>query len=109
LLKKANTKQSKKVRMNTLRNTGLAIYSATVLASAALLIIDPSGLDVKVLILPLMVLLFVSALCFSYPIASKNSNKVIALIGTALLAVLFAILAFFAVSGVAWLVAVSHT
>ena len=91
-----------------LKYLGLALYSFVILATAALLLVNQS-VDVRPLILPVIIALYVSALGFSYAIASKNqNNKVVILLGTALLAVMFAGLAFFAIAGVAWFVGVAH-
>jgi hypothetical protein len=95
--------------MKLIKYLGAAIYGFVALASVVLVLIDPTGLDVRPLILPVIVALFVSALGFSYTIASKNQNRVIVFLGTALLAIVFAALAFFVIAGVAWFVAVSHT
>lgn len=91
-----------------IKNVGLAIYALSVVASVITLLVDPVGFDARYFILPLIVILFVSSLGFSYSIASRKSTKAITLVGTALLAILFTMLAFFVIAGIAWLVAISH-
>lgn len=93
--------------MKTIKYLGVTLYVLAILASAILLIVDPTGLDVRPLILPVVAVQFISALGFSHPITSKNASKTISYLGTVLLAIMFAALAFFAIAAVAWFVAAS--
>ncbi len=86
----------------------IVAYGFIILASATLLFLDPIGLDVRRLILPIVALLFVSALGFSYGITSKNPNKTVVWLGTVLVAVVFAAFAFFAIAAIAWFIIVSR-
>lgn len=95
---------------NTLVLLGYIIYSLAILSVSTLLVIDPIGLNAKVLILPLIVVLLASSAIFSYQIATKSSNlsKALFIAGTIALSILFTMIGFFIVAGIAWLVALSH-
>lgn len=95
--------------MKIIKYVGLALYGLTLVTSVITLLIDPVGLNVRSFILPLIIILFLSSLGFGNSIASKKSSKTMTFLGTILLAILFAMLAFLVIATVAWLVAVSHT
>lgn len=57
--------------------------------SILLLLIDPAGLDYSKLVNPVVALLFVGALGFSYSAPIKSSNKVLATAGIIALASFF--------------------
>lgn len=98
------TKENTKI----IKQSGIGLYGLTILVSILLMIVEPSGLDVTKLIMPVILFLFVGALGFSYPIAAKGSDKVMSVIGTVVMATLFAFVGFFVIAAIAWLLALTH-
>lgn len=85
----------------------LTLYILIIVIAAALLIIEPNGLEVKALIIPLIFALFISALGIGQRVTAK-SEKRIAIFGTIAISILLTFVGFFIVAGVAWLVGLSH-
>jgi len=87
---------------------GYVGFVLSIATSSILLLVEPEGFDVRSMILPLIAVLFVSSLAFSYKIAFSSTSKILTIIGTISLAILFTIIGFSIVAGVAWLIALSH-
>lgn len=104
-----NTIPSKSKLKSTYQLVSIIIYALTIILASALLLIEPNNFDAKTIIVPLIVLLLISALGTGQKITSKNTSKVVSVIGTILIAVLLAFIGFFIVASVAWFIGVSHT
>ena len=87
----------------------LALYVLAIVGASLLMVIEPNNFDVTSIILPLLLVLFLSSLSIGYKFASKNKGKSIVITGTIALAILLTFIGFFAVAAVGWFVAVSHT
>ena len=87
----------------------LALYVLAIVGASLLLVIEPNNFDVTSIILPLLLVLFLSSLSIGYKFASTNKSKAIVITGTIALALLLTFIGFFAVAAVGWFVAVSHT
>ena len=90
---------------------GFFVYTAAILLSSVLLILElstPFGLDARVMIVPLIIILFVGALGIGYGIASKGSTKLISIFGTIAVGTLLTFVGFFIVSAVAWFTVLAY-
>ncbi len=103
------TISSKSKIKSTYQLISIALYVITIIFSSGLLLIEPNNFDARRIIIPLIVLLLISALGIGQKITSKNTNKAVSLTGAILIAVLLTFIGFFIVAGVAWFIGVSHT
>jgi len=87
---------------------GIVVYILTIAISSILFLANPGNLNAKVMLALVVILLFLSALCFSGNVASKNSKRSVAVTGTIALSILFTFVGFFIVASVGWFVAVSQ-
>lgn len=91
------------------RIASLTLYLLTVAISSILLWVEPNGFDARALILPLVIILFLSSLGVSQKIISKSQKgKVSPALGTVALSILLTFIGFLIVATVAWLIALSH-
>lgn len=94
--------------ISTYQLISLSIYTLAIIISSILLIVEPNGFDINSLIVPMLVVLFVSALGIGQKITSKSDSTALSVIGTIALAILLTFIGFFVVAAVAWFVALSH-
>lgn len=95
-------------KINNYRNFSLLIYIAVIAMTLIVLLFEPAGFDARAAILPLIVLLFLSALGIGQGIARKGSTKLISIIGMIAIAILLTFVGFFIVAGAAWFIGVTN-
>ena len=103
-----NTISSTSKLKATYQLISIILYVLTIVVASALLLIEPNNFDARAMIIPLIVLLFVTSIGIGNKIASKNENKIISIVGTIALTILMTFVGFFIVAAVAWFVGVSH-
>ena len=90
------------------QTASLAVYSVSILSFAALIMIGPDGLDIRPIIIPFLVVVFLSALGIGAKIALKKKQDAVSIIGALALAVVFTFAAVFVIAGVVWLTGLYH-
>lgn len=93
---------------STYQTVGLVIYIFTILLSSTLVMVEPDNFDIIQLLIPMLAVMFVSALGIGHRVASKSSSEVVTILGTIVLAILLTFVSFSIVATVAWFVALSH-
>lgn len=86
----------------------LIAYIASIVIACILLLVEPSGFDAKVIVAPLIAVLFLSSIGIGYKIAMKNKHDAISIVGAAMVAILFTFVGFFIVAAVAWFIGLAH-
>lgn len=87
----------------------LFAYVLILATASGLLLIEPNGLDVRTMIMPILVLLLASSVGIGYAIAGKSESKLVAYLGTGALAILFSFIGFFILAAVAWFIGLSYS
>lgn len=83
-------------------------YLIIIFTTSLLLLIEPSGLDARAIIIPLLALLLLSSLGIGHRIAGNSQSKIVSYAGIIALSILFTFLGFFVIAAVAWFIGVSN-
>lgn len=105
--KKTTTNRS--INSKKYHKVSVIAYLIIILTTSLLLLIEPNGLDVRMIILPLLGLLLLSSLGIGHMIAGKSESRVVKYAGIIALAILFTFVGFFIVSAVAWFIGVNNS